>query len=240
MAEGEGENQGAENEPIVDNHDKPLPYGWSKEITDEGGMVCYRNNITKEIQYEFPTQRARPKPRMKDNKNNAPGESRMTATEIARNKNKGYVNKIQPSGGTRRIVKLCVGVPYVEHYNEQYSDFSEKSSNCKSFIGSIGFHTISICKNGGCMLILLPWAFIADVLLMVLAIILYTPPLCCGCCCYLSEYGKVGYCCLGTCLLRSSICFPCCYGGHCDCVRCLYASLNLKSRKPIEQWDERD
>ena len=126
---------------------------------------------------------------------------------------------MQPSTGTRRCISLCVGAPYINDYNEEYSDFSEKKSGCKSFICSIGFHTISTCKNGGCMLILLPWAIMADILLFFISIILHL--LMCGCFCYCAEGGRVGYCCLGTFLLRSSIFHCCCYNGDCDCYRCL-------------------
>lgn len=214
MALSEGQNNGENAQMVV--VDQKLPYGWSSGVNDDG-MVFYKNNITREIQYEVPTQRAKPKPKAK--KNNNGEQQRATATELAAQRKKEDMKKIQPSTGTRRCISLCVGAPYINDYNEEYSDFSEKNSGCKSFVCSIGFHTISTCKNGGCMLILLPWAIIVDILLLFISFILF--PFC-GLFCYCAEGGRVGCCCLGTFLLRSSVCHPCCFHGECDCARCLY------------------
>mmetsp|Transcript_17645 Transcript_17645/g.28199 ORF Transcript_17645/g.28199 Transcript_17645/m.28199 type:complete len:228 (+) Transcript_17645:32-715(+) len=220
-ASGEGNANEVDLEVTVEGN-KPLPYGWSKETTEDG-QALYRNNITKETQLEFPTQRARPKPRGANK--NKPGEHSQSATELAKQRRENDRNMLRPTPASQRCIKLCVGTPYKEEYNEEYSDFNNKSSNCCSFMGSVGYHTISICKNGGCMLILLPWAIVIDVVLLLMAVLSYI--ICCGECCWCLEGGRVGFCCLGTFLLRSCVGFCCWSKGECDIEGCcLRASLD--------------
>eukprot|EP00485_Elphidium_margaritaceum_P021028 CAMPEP_0202718446 /NCGR_PEP_ID=MMETSP1385-20130828/122022_1 /ASSEMBLY_ACC=CAM_ASM_000861 /TAXON_ID=933848 /ORGANISM="Elphidium margaritaceum" /LENGTH=143 /DNA_ID=CAMNT_0049381165 /DNA_START=35 /DNA_END=463 /DNA_ORIENTATION=+ len=140
-------DEGEPGEPFVVTIDveneKPLLYGWNRQ-TDAAGVICYYNIITKEVQYEVPTERARPKPRNREKD----GETQLTATEIAASKPKSMY---RPSAGSQRCITLCVGTPHKEHYNEEFSDFTERRSDCHSFIGSIGFNSLSIIKNGGWM-----------------------------------------------------------------------------------------
>ena len=62
MAESEGVDQNGDSEAELIVDGKLLPYGWSKGVNDDG-MVYYQNNITNEIQYEVPTERAKPRPK---------------------------------------------------------------------------------------------------------------------------------------------------------------------------------
>eukprot|EP01084_Bolivina_argentea_P094630 170133_1 len=201
---------GHESVVLKVNETQKLPYGWERQIDDDG-LVCYKNIITQEIQYEVPTSRAKPKP--KQNKPKSEGNASTNDKPVK----KKY--KYTPSPESRKCIGQCIGIPYIKQYNEKYSNFNNKSSNCLSFCSSIGYNTISSVMSGGCMIILLPLAIIMDIFNLFLAIFLNIPPCCCGCCMYMSERGKVGFCCLGTFILRTSCLFICCEEGECNCDR---------------------
>eukprot|EP00484_Ammonia_sp_Unknown_P022655 CAMPEP_0197025790 /NCGR_PEP_ID=MMETSP1384-20130603/6012_1 /TAXON_ID=29189 /ORGANISM="Ammonia sp." /LENGTH=175 /DNA_ID=CAMNT_0042454361 /DNA_START=55 /DNA_END=582 /DNA_ORIENTATION=- len=96
--------------------ERPLPYGWKREMDDDGQLL-YMNTITKETQTEFPTQRARPKPRghrTKQSTTNEGGANKKTATELYREqraregpKANKYTPRFGGTGTAKPLVNSC-------------------------------------------------------------------------------------------------------------------------------------
>ena len=50
-----------------------------------------------------------------------------------------------------------------------------KNQHVVHFVDQLDINTISCCMNGGCMLLLLPWTIIIDILMSFIAIFMYLP-----------------------------------------------------------------